>query len=195
MGRAGARAARGVPETPLAETEPYLPGLRGRNGNQPKGKAAKAAALADARSARELARAEQLADRKAEKEAKADTRTQAKAEREAARAAERAIRKQERAERGSRHGSTEAKLLAQWPHVVPGSLVWDEIANKQSVTIRTFGLNGQPDGNTRAVYTSDLFQTFFTFEVKGQLDAMPKEQRDAVKADVHAWFAGSRPPK
>jgi hypothetical protein len=47
---------------------------------------------------------------------------------------------------------TEAGLLAKYPHMVVGSLRWNDLAQKQQVEI-TCGC-----GSTREVFTSDLFQ-------------------------------------
>lgn len=69
--------------------------------------------------------------------------------------------------------SNEAEILATWNHVVPKTLRYDEEglhANKQTVEIRTRDINGQPDGKSRRIATSDLFQCFWTEETKDHLD-------------------------
>lgn len=46
---------------------------------------------------------------------------------------------------------TEAQLLARYPHMIPGTLRRDPVANKNAVDIRC------ACGAVRIVYTSDLF--------------------------------------
>jgi hypothetical protein len=46
---------------------------------------------------------------------------------------------------------TEAQLLAKYPHMIPGTLRRDPVANKNAVDIRC------ACGAVRIVYTSDLF--------------------------------------
>ncbi len=47
---------------------------------------------------------------------------------------------------------TEAQLMARYPHVIPGTLRYDPIANKNAVDIRC-----QCCFQPRTLYTSDLF--------------------------------------
>lgn len=75
-------------------------------------------------------------------------------------------------------------------NIVPNSLRYDEEgvhARKQTVEIYTIGLDGQLDGNTRRIATSDLHQVFFTEEVakerkKQNRAARSKARRAAAKA-------------
>jgi hypothetical protein len=79
---------------------------------------------------------------------------------------------------------SEEALLAKHPHIVKGSLRFDldgTHANKQTVEINTRGLDGQPDGNTRRIATSDLHQVFWTPEVAKEI--RKEKMRMKRKAD------------
>ncbi len=53
----------------------------------------------------------------------------------------------------------ERKLMAKYgDKIVAGTVSYDETAKKYRVTIRTIGIDGAFDGNTRNIYTSDVFQ-------------------------------------
>jgi hypothetical protein len=75
-------------------------------------------------------------------------------------------------------------------NIVPNSLRYEEEgvhARKQTVEIYTIGLDGQLDGNTRRIATSDLHQVFSTEEVakerkKANRAARAKARREAAKA-------------
>ena len=61
--------------------------------------------------------------------------------------------------------------------------------NKQVCQINTVGVDGQPDGKTRWIATSDLHQCFWTVETKKALDAAKrnakaKAGRAALKATL-----------
>lgn len=74
---------------------------------------------------------------------------------------------------------TEAYLLSKYPHIIPGSLRWDDEAGKQTVTIRCTA-----DGcdEERDVHTSDLFQVTMCV-------AHAKEARKARKTEAKAQKA------
>ena len=93
---------------------------------------------------------------------------------------------------------TEQALLAKYPHMVAGSLSWDAQLNKQVCTINTIGADGQFDGNTRRIATSDLFQVRHTEEVKAALDAAKrnakaKAKRAERRATTEAMPIGATP--
>ena len=75
-------------------------------------------------------------------------------------------------------------------NIVEGSLRYEEAgahAHKQTVLIRTIGLDGKPDGQERRVATSDLHQVHNTVEVAEELKkakrrAAAKARREAAKA-------------
>ena len=92
----------------------------------------------------------------------------------------------------------EAELLAKYPHMIEGTLTYDPVLNKQTVEINTIGIDGNFDGNTRRIATSDLFQVRHTVEVKDRLDAIKrnqkaKDKRKARKAEVVVMPQGSTP--
>ena len=77
--------------------------------------------------------------------------------------------------------SSEEEILATWSHVIPDTLRYDEEGKhegKQTVEIRTRDIHGKPDGQTRRIATSDLFQCFWTEETK---DALDKAKRSAKR--------------
>lgn len=82
--------------------------------------------------------------------------------------------------------TTEDALLAAWSHVLPGTLRFEESgthAQKQTVEVKTRDTHGAFDGNTKRVATSDLFQSFWTADVKDALvKARNKAKRSLVKA-------------
>jgi hypothetical protein len=68
-------------------------------------------------------------------------------------------------------------------NIVEGSLRFEETghhANKQTVEIKTVGVDGKPDGNTRRVATSDLHQVHSTEAVAEELKKA--KRREAAKA-------------
>lgn len=99
---------------------------------------------------------------------------------------------------------SEADLLKRHPHMIEGTLTYisplgtcdnadipTELCtthpNKQVCQIRTRGVDGQFDGKTRWIATSDLHQCFWTVETKKALDAAKRNQkakdgRQALKA-------------
>lgn len=89
--------------------------------------------------------------------------------------------------------ATETELLAKHSHLVPNTLAYisplggcdnpnvpaemlGTHPNKQVCMITTRGIDGQPDGGTRWIATSDLHQVFTSAEVKAQMD---KAKRNA----------------
>lgn len=60
-------------------------------------------------------------------------------------------------------------------HIILGTLRYDAFSNKNKVTIRTRGIDGEFDGNTREIATSDLHQTFWTRETKALIDAAKRQ--------------------
>jgi hypothetical protein len=90
---------------------------------------------------------------------------------------------------------TEANLIDKGhTHIVPGTLRFDILLNKQVVKINTRGLDGCYDGNTREVATSDLHQVFHTTAVKAQLDKIKlrekrKDRKSAHKSEAEALRA------
>lgn len=79
---------------------------------------------------------------------------------------------------------TESAILAIHNHVVEGSVRFDPIRNKQICEIRTRGIDGMFDGNTRTLATSDLHQTFWTVETKKALDRLKAKARRSSKPKV-----------
>jgi hypothetical protein len=81
---------------------------------------------------------------------------------------------------------TETDLIEKGhTHIVEGTLRFDHGRNKQFVTINTRGIDGNYDGNTREIATSDLHQTFWTIETKAAIDAAkrkPTRRRQPSKA-------------
>ena len=100
--------------------------------------------------------------------------------------------------------ASEASLAKRHGHMVAGSLGYvqpdgtcdnalvpasfsNTHRNKQVCQINTVGVDGQPDGNTRWIATSDLHQCFHTAETKAALDKAKrnkkaKDGRAALKA-------------
>jgi hypothetical protein len=76
---------------------------------------------------------------------------------------------------------TESAIRAIHNHVIEGSVRFDTIRNKQICEIRTRGVDGMFDGNTRTLATSDLHQTFWTVETKKELDRLKAKARRASK--------------
>lgn len=87
---------------------------------------------------------------------------------------------------------TEADLLAKGhTHIVEGTLRMCPMSNKQKVTINTRDAEGNFDGNTREIATSDLHQCYWTQETKDAMDAAKrnmkaKAKRAAAKANAPA---------
>lgn len=98
-----------------------------------------------------------------------------------------------KAEPKSRRRS-EADYIAKYPHIVEGSLRYEEEgthAKKQTVEINTVGIDGKPDGNTRRIATSDLHQVFHTEEVAKEVKqakrrAAAAKRREVKKAEAEA---------
>lgn len=83
--------------------------------------------------------------------------------------------------------STESKLMEKYgSKIVPGSVrrapKGSKYGKKMLVTINTVGMDGKPDGNTREVATSDVFQVSHTEEVRKQLANQRAKDKRAVKA-------------
>jgi hypothetical protein len=76
---------------------------------------------------------------------------------------------------------TESAIRNIHNHVIEGSVRFDPIRNKQVCEIRTRGIDGQYDGNTRTLATSDLHQTFWTVETKKALDKLKAKAKRASK--------------
>lgn len=72
------------------------------------------------------------------------------------------------------------EIEAKYSHVIPGSLVWDEVAEKQAVQIRC----SHPEcSETRRVFTSDLFQVRLCVPHKTEARRAAKvEERELLKA-------------
>jgi hypothetical protein len=87
---------------------------------------------------------------------------------------------------------TEAKLTAKYgDKIVPGTVrrapEGSKYGRKMLVDIRTRGLDGEYDGNTRTVATSDVFQVHHTDEVAKELRKQRMaEKRAARKAEKEA---------
>jgi hypothetical protein len=80
---------------------------------------------------------------------------------------------------------TESAIRAIHNHVVEGSVRFDPIRNKQVCEIRTRGIDGQFDGNTRTLATSDLHQTFWTVETKKALDKLKAKAKRSARARLN----------
>ena len=90
----------------------------------------------------------------------------------------------------------EAALIKKYKHIVPGSLKFSKVNNKQQVTINTFGINGKPDGNTRVIFTSDLFHVRHTKEVAKEVRlAKIRANRQAKAAARPAKVKAVKPAK
>jgi hypothetical protein len=96
----------------------------------------------------------------------------------------------------------EAQLIAKYgERIVPGSVrraeSAEEIARykrKALVSINTIGLDGKPDGLTRVVATSDVFQVKHQPEVADALrKAAAKDKRAAAKAEREAAEVAAAP--
>jgi len=80
---------------------------------------------------------------------------------------------------------TETSIRATWTHVVPDTLRFEtegHHANKQTVEIRTRSVQGEFDGETRRIATSDLFQCFWTVETKAELDKRRRSAKRMARA-------------
>jgi len=82
---------------------------------------------------------------------------------------------------------SEAKLIAKYGDKIVVSSVrrapaGSKYGNKMLVDINTTGLDGKPDGNTRTVATSDVFQVHHTEEVAEQLRKQKLADKRATKA-------------
>jgi hypothetical protein len=79
---------------------------------------------------------------------------------------------------------SEADIRAIHNHVIEGTVRFDSVRNKQICEIQTRGIDGQFDGNTRTLATSDLHQTFWTVETKKTLDKIRAKAKRALKPKV-----------
>ena len=80
--------------------------------------------------------------------------------------------------------------------IVPGSAERDPKSNKVTVLINTRGVDGEYDGNTRRVATSDVHQVHHLPEVKKALDrakAKTKNPSRAAKLEAALVAAGIDP--
>ena len=79
----------------------------------------------------------------------------------------------------------EARVIAKHgDRVIEGS-AQREPSGKISVEIRTYGVDGEYDGNTRRVATSDVHQVFHMPEVKKELDrAKARDRRGPSKGEA-----------
>lgn len=84
---------------------------------------------------------------------------------------------------------TASEIQSAHSHVVDGSVRFDTTRNKQVCTIKTRGIDGQFDGNTRELATSDLHQTFWTVETKKALDKLKAKAKRANKRAAKATSA------
>jgi hypothetical protein len=87
--------------------------------------------------------------------------------------------------------ATEAQLIAKYgDKIVPGTVrrsTDPKYGSKLLVDIQTRGLDGEFDGNTRTVATSDVFQVHHTTEVAVELRKLrAKEKRAARRAEKEA---------
>lgn len=74
--------------------------------------------------------------------------------------------------------------------IVPGSAERDPASNKVTVLINTRGVDGEYDGNTRRVATSDVHQVHHTPEVKKVLDRdRARTKRPSKLSKVEAALA------
>jgi hypothetical protein len=85
------------------------------------------------------------------------------------------------------------QITAKYPHAIVETLRWDATANKQKVTIRTRGVDGEYDGNTREIATSDLFQCFWTEDTKKALDKAKAKAKRAAKREMKAQATATAP--
>jgi hypothetical protein len=82
----------------------------------------------------------------------------------------------------------EKKCIAKHgDRVVEGSA--ERVGNKVTVLIRTWDVNGDYDGNTRRVATSDVHQVFHLPEVKAELDKQKAKERRSSKKESEAVTA------
>lgn len=92
----------------------------------------------------------------------------------------------------------EAQLVAKYgDKIVPGSVrrapEGSKYGRKMLVDIRTRGLDGEFDGNTRTVATSDVFQVHHTEEVAVEMKKVrAAEKRAAKKSDEPAKAAPAK---
>jgi hypothetical protein len=91
--------------------------------------------------------------------------------------------------------ASEARSIAlHGNRIVPGTTRRDPNSTKMLVTIRTMGLNGKPDGGTREVYTSDVFQVHHQEGVKKSLKTTKSaDKAKAVKVKAKAPKAKAKP--
>lgn len=83
----------------------------------------------------------------------------------------------------------EAKLVERYgSRIVKGSVKrgTGKYANKLTVEINTLGVDGKPDGNTRRVATSDVFQVKHMPEVAAELAKTAAAERRKAKAKATA---------
>lgn len=74
----------------------------------------------------------------------------------------------------------ERKLMAKYgDKIVADTVKYDDVAKKYRVTIRTVGLDGKSDGNTRNIFTSDVFQVH-------HIEGLKKNLKRGVKTKVEA---------
>lgn len=80
----------------------------------------------------------------------------------------------------------EAALLKKYKNIVPGSLRFSKANNKQMCTINTVGIDGKADGNTRDVFTSDLFHVKHTKLVAKEVRLLQIRKNRQAKAKLAA---------
>ena len=83
-----------------------------------------------------------------------------------------------------RLATAEANLVAKYgSKIVVGSIARGTGSHegKLTVEINTVGLDGQPDGQTRRVATSDVFQVHHTEAVSDQMKAQRRRDRAAQR--------------
>jgi len=79
---------------------------------------------------------------------------------------------------------TQEHISAKYPHVIPGSLRYDEVSRKQQVEIHCVEEGCE---ETRIVFTSDLFQVSRCHDhVKAARKARAKERRAAKKEQAQS---------
>jgi len=83
--------------------------------------------------------------------------------------------------------AAEASLIAKHgSRIVPGTVHRAKNGTKMMVTINTLGLDGKPDGGTRVVATSDVFQCLHQKGVKKALKSKKTADKAAKRSKAKA---------
>ena len=96
--------------------------------------------------------------------------------------------------------AVEAKLVAKYgDKIVQGSVrrapEGSKYGQKMLVDIKTRGLDGEYDGNTRTVATSDVFQVHHTEEVAAELRKQRAAEKRAAKREAAPKSEKAKPAK